>query len=32
MLCKALVRSQLKYANAVWSPFKKRDIYVLEGV
>jgi len=32
MLHKALVCSHLEYANAVWSPYKKCDIYVLEGV
>jgi len=32
MLYKALVHSHLEYANAVWSPYKKGDIYVLEGV
>jgi len=25
------VMSHLEYANAVWSPYKKFDIYVLEG-
>jgi len=32
MLHKALVYSHLEYANAVWNPYKKCDIYVLEGV
>jgi len=32
MLYKAQVRSHLEYANAVWSPYKKCDIYELEGV
>jgi len=32
MLYKALVRSHLDYANAVYSAYKKCDIYVLEGV
>jgi len=32
MLYKALVRSHQEYANVVWSPFKKCDIYALEGV
>jgi len=30
MLYKTLVRSHLEYANTVWSPYKKCDIYVLE--
>jgi len=32
MLYKALVHSHLEYANTIWSPYKKCDIYVLEGV
>jgi len=32
MLYKALVHLHLEYVNAVWSPYKKCDIYVLEGV
>jgi len=32
MLYKALVRSNLEYANVVGSPYKKCNIYVLEGV
>jgi len=32
MLYKTLVRSHLEYANAVWSLYKKCDIYELEGV
>jgi len=32
MLYKALVCSHLEYANAVWSPYKKCEIYVLVGV
>jgi len=31
-LYKAPVRSHLEYANVVWSPYKKCDIYVLKGV
>jgi len=27
----ALIRLHLEYANAVWSPYKKCDIYILEG-
>jgi len=32
MFYKALVRSHLEYANVVWSPYKKCDIHVLNGV
>jgi len=32
MLNKALVRSHLEYTNAICSPYKNCDIYVLEGV
>jgi hypothetical protein len=32
MLCKALVRPHLEYANSVWNPYKKKHITALENV
>jgi len=32
MLYKALVRPHVKYANSVWSPYKKGDIEAIEKV
>ena len=32
MLCKALVRPHVEYANSIGSPYKKRDIEAIEKV
>jgi len=32
MLCKALVRPRVEYANSIGSPYKKRDIEAIEKV
>jgi len=32
LLCKALVRPHVEYANSVWNPYKKGDVERIEKV